>query len=121
MIGDLTSLKVYLAPGATDMRKSIDGLALIVSELLELDPFSESLYSCSATVGRNKLKILHWQTNGFWLYYRRLEKGRFKWPDNRLARRNVLSITRRELNWLLDGLHLQQKTAHRPMMYQAVA
>ena len=79
MIGDATSLKVYLAPGITDMRKSIDGLALIVNEVLELDPFSESLFVfCNR--GRNKLKILHWQTNGFWLYYRRLEKGRFKWP-----------------------------------------
>ena len=79
MIGDATSLNVYLAPGVTDMRKSIDGLALIVSEVLELDPFSESLFVfCNR--GRNKLKILHWQTNGFWLYYRRLEKGRFKWP-----------------------------------------
>ena len=119
MIGDATSLKVYLAPGATDMRKSIDGLSLIVSELLELDPFSESLFVfCNR--GRNKLKILHWQTNGFWLYYRRLEKGRFKWPDTS-SPDEVLSITRRELNWLLDGLPLQQKTAHRPMMYQAVA
>ena len=72
MMGDATSLRVYLAPGVTDMRKSIDGLALIVSEVLELDPFSESLFVfCNR--GRNKLKILHWQTNGFWLYYRRLD------------------------------------------------
>ena len=58
MIGDTVSLKVYLAPGITDMRKSIDGLALIVNEVLELDPFSESLFVfCNR--GRNKLKILH--------------------------------------------------------------
>ncbi len=64
MIGDVSSLRVYLAPGVTDMHKSIDGLALIVSELLELDSFSESLFVfCNR--GRNKLKILHWQTNGF--------------------------------------------------------
>ena len=119
MIGDATSLRVYLAPGVTDMRKSIDGLALIVSEVLELDPFSESLFVfCNR--GRNKLKILHWQTNGFWLYYRRLEKGRFKWPATGLPD-EAIRITRRELNWLLGGLPLHQKAAHRPMLYQAVA
>ena len=72
MIGDAVSLNVYLAPGVTDMGKSIDGLSLMVSEILELDPFSENLFVfCNRE--RNKLKILHWQTNGFWLYYRRLE------------------------------------------------
>ncbi len=67
MIAASPVLRVYLAPGVTDMRKSIDGLTLIVSEVLTLDPFSESLFVfCSR--GQNKLKILHWQTNGFWLY-----------------------------------------------------
>ncbi|MBO1916040.1 IS66 family insertion sequence element accessory protein TnpB [Providencia rettgeri] len=56
------------------MRKSIDGLSLIVAETLEMDPFSESWFIfCNRT--RDKLKILFWDTNGFWLYYRRLEKG----------------------------------------------
>ncbi len=63
MIAVSSALHVYLAP----VRKSIDGLALIVSEVLTLDPFSESLLVfCNR--GQNKLKILHWQTNGFWLY-----------------------------------------------------
>ncbi len=67
MIATCSALRVYLAPDVTDMRKSIDGLALIVSEVLTLDPFSESLFVfCNR--GQNKLKILHWQTNGFWLY-----------------------------------------------------
>ncbi|HEM8303625.1 TPA: IS66 family insertion sequence element accessory protein TnpB, partial [Providencia stuartii] len=53
------------------MRKSIDGLSLIVAETLEMDPFSESWFIfCNRT--RDKLKILFWDTNGFWLYYRRL-------------------------------------------------
>ena len=73
------SNRVYLAAGVTDMRKSIDDLALIVNGVMELDPFSESLFVfCNRE--RNKLKILHWQTNGFWLYYRRREKGQFNWP-----------------------------------------
>ena len=117
MIAEAFSLNVYLAPGVTDMRKSIDGLALIVSELLELDPFSESLFVfCNR--GRNKLKILHWQTNGFWLYYRRLEKGRFNWPA--ADSDDTICLSRRELNWLLDGLTVKQKAAHPPMTGRAV-
>ena len=93
MIGDAVSLNVYLAPGVTDMRKSIDGLSLMVSEILELDSFSENLFVfCNRE--RNKLKILHWQTNGFWLYYRRLEKGRFNWPDHENLNRSII-LTRR--------------------------
>ena len=119
MITTTTALNVYLAPGVTDMRKSIDGLALIVSEILDLDPFSQSLFVfCNRE--RNKLKILHWQTNGFWLYYRRLEKGRFKWPDHGHPHQPV-TLTRRELNWLLDGLPIEQKKAHQVLHYQPAA
>ena len=119
MIAASSALNVYLAPGVTDLRKSIDGLSLIVSEVLELDPFSESLFVfCNR--GRNKLKILHWQTNGFWLYYRRLEKGCFNWPRQE-AVHQAITLTRRELNWLLDGLPIEQKKAHQPLHYQPAA
>ncbi len=119
MIAASSSLRVYLAPGVTDMRKSIDGLALIVSEVLTLDPFSESLFVfCNR--GQNKLKILHWQTNGFWLYYRRLERGRFHWPRQGHAEQ-AITLTRRELAWLLDGLPIEQKKAHQPLQYQSMA
>jgi transposase len=103
--------QVYLAPGATDLRKSIDGLSAVVSAVFELDPFSDRWFVfCNRQ--RDKLKILRWDTNGFWLYYRRLEKGRFRWPVQTGA---ALSITRRQLQWLLDGLTIEQKQAHRPM------
>jgi len=101
---------VYLACGSTDMRKSIDGLAIIVQMSFKLDPFSHAMFVfCNAK--RDKLKILYWENNGFWLYYRRLEKGRFSWPDRSGDR--VLPITERQLRWLLDGLDLHQKGAHR--------
>lgn len=100
---------VYLASGSTDLRKSIDGLAAIVQERFKLDPFSSSLFVfCNRK--KDKLKILHWEHNGFWLYYRRLENGFFHWPDE--TEKTPLSISRRELNWLLDGLPLQQNAAH---------
>ena len=100
---------VYLASGSTDMRKAIDGLAALVTAHFSLDPFSASLFVfCNRT--RDKLKILHWDHNGFWLYYRRLEKGKFQWPVKGNFR--VLSISRRELSWLLDGLDMMQQQAH---------
>jgi transposase len=61
---------------------------------------------------RNKLKILRWDHNGFWLYYRRLERGRFQWPQNG---NESVTITRRQLQWLLDGLAIEQKRAHKPV------
>jgi transposase len=103
--------KVYLAPGATDLRKSIDGLSAMVSAVFEMDPFSDCWFVfCNRQ--RDKLKILRWDTNGFWLYYRRLERGRFKWPVQTGA---PVSITRRQLSWLLDGMTIEQRQAHRPV------
>ena len=100
--------QIYLAPGVTDLRKSIDGLSAIVSAVFELDPFSDRWFVfCNRK--RDKLKILRWDHNGFWLYYRRLEKGLFKWPTETGP---ALSITRRQLQWLLDGLTIEQKHAH---------
>ena len=95
--------KVYLACGSTDMRKSIDGLAAIVQQCFSLDPFSTCLFVfCNKSC--NKIKILQWDHNGFWLYYRRLEKGKFKWPKDS----GTVVISRRELRWLLDGLSIEQ-------------
>lgn len=104
--------RVYLARGSTDLRKSIDGLAILVKEGFDLDPFSSSLFVfCNRK--KDKLKILHWDHNGFWLYYRRLERGTFHWPSEGTP--VPLSIDRRQLRWLLDGLSLEQKQAH-PVM-----
>jgi transposase len=101
--------RVYLAVGATDMRKQIDGLAALVEDVLEQDPFSESLFVfCNR--GRDKLKMLLWQHNGFWLWYRRLERERFRWPQAEAA---AIEVSARELRWLLDGLDISQVEGHR--------
>jgi transposase len=107
MLRSNSSVNAYLACGATDLRKSIDGLALIIQMKFQLDPFSNSLFIfCNKS--RDKIKILQWECTGFWLYYKRLEKGAFKWPSNK---DEVKHITQRELNWLLDGLSLEQPKA----------
>ena len=109
--------KVYLACGSTDIRKSIDGLASIVQESFSLNPFSNCLF-VFCNKNRNKLKILHWEHNGFWLYYRRLEKGRFQWPNT--SSKISIAVSIRELRWLLDGLSLEQKQAHKKVTVNAV-
>jgi transposase len=96
------------------MRKSIDGLAALVQEEFQLDPFSALFVFCNRK--RDKLKILHWEHNGFWLYYRRLERGTFTWPAEGTTR----SVSVRELRWLLDGLTLEQRRAHRAVLARTV-
>jgi len=72
--------KVYLAVGATDPRKSIDGLAAIVQLNFELNPFDPCLFVfCNRR--KDKVKVLEWSERGFWLHSFRLEKGRLAWPD----------------------------------------
>lgn len=102
--------RVYLACGSTDMRRSIDGLAALVQQSFQLDPFSPCLFVfCNRQ--RDRIKILHWQHSGFWLYYRRLERGRFEWPSS--SSEKTVMIRRRELSWLLDGLSVTQHRAHK--------
>jgi transposase len=113
---DIVSQQVWLAPGATDMRKSIDGLAAIVSYALKQNPMSQHLFVfCSKD--QSKIKVLYWDRNGFWLFYKRLEKGRFRWPA---ASGAALTISRRQLGWLLEGLSTEQKQAHRPVLAEIV-
>lgn len=109
MLNEVVVNRVYLARGRTDLRKSIDGLAALVTEQFNLDPFSSSMF-VFCNHGRDKLKILYWDHNGFWLYYRRLERGKFNWPSDKS--KDPLKISPRQLRWLLDGLSLEQKQAH---------
>lgn len=109
MLNLANSEQVYLACGSTDLRKSIDGLAAIIQMRFKLDPFSNCLF-IFCNKNKDKLKMLQWEYSGFWLYYKRLEKGKFKWPSKEL---DVKTITQRELRWLLDGLSIVQPKAHK--------
>jgi transposase len=109
MIGFGAQTQVYLVAGATDMRKQIDGLAALVVDVLDADPFSSHLFVfCNRA--RDKLKLLFWHHNGFWLWYRRLERERFWWPKGRETAPVVLSV--RELSWLLEGLDPTRVKGH---------
>ena len=111
-----SGLRIFLAPGFTDMRKSVNGLSIIVDEY-GLDPFSGSLFVfCNRK--RDKLKILYWDRNGFCLWYKRLEKHCFKWP---CSAAEVQEIERHELEWLLAGIDLYQPSAHGRLTYNLSA
>ncbi len=107
------NVQVYIALGVTDMRKSINGLSIIVEEELDLDLFTGSLFAfCNRN--RDIVKILYWDLNGFCVWKKRLEKDKFRWPE---SEKEVIKISRSALNWLLHGLDLSQ--AHRRLSYRS--
>ena len=111
-----TDTKVFLAREPVDMRRQIDGLALQVQEVLKLDPFTPCLFAfCNK--GRDKMKVLQWDANGFLLFYKRLEKGSFKWPR---INESTVTLTTRELMWLLEGHSLQQLAAKKVLHFSEV-
>lgn len=107
-------LKVHVHREAVDFRKNINGLAALVEQTLGLDPFSAALYVFSNR-RRDRVKILCWETNGFWLLLKRLEADRFVWPR---ADETVIELTIEQLHWLLDGIDLEAMRAHRVVRYR---
>ena len=103
--------EVYIALGYTDLRRGIDGLAAIVQERFELDPFTKTLF---LFCGRRKdrIKGLLWEGNGFLLLYKRLETGSFQWPRTGEEARQ---LTPQQYRWLMEGLSIDQPKAHRPI------
>ena len=115
----INTTPVYVAREPIDMRKSIDGLSLIVSQVLQHDPFQVQLLVFTNR-WRDQIKLLQWDTNGFWLYYQRLERGWLAWPE-RGSGQQVLKVQPRQLQWLLEGLALEQPRALKPVPALRVA
>jgi transposase len=107
---------VYIAREALDMRKQIDGFALYVQEVLALNPLSTHMF-VFRNRGGDKLKVLYWDTNGFCLLYKRLERGRFPWPNSDHA---VVQCTLRELQWLMEGLNIATLQPRQVLHYKHV-
>jgi transposase len=100
-----SSVRIYLAAGAVDLRKSIDGLGAIVSERNH-DLYSGHLYVFTSRRG-DRIKILTWSTGGFVLYYKRLERGRFRLPEIRVGQTEV-ELDATQLAMLLDGIDVKR-------------
>ena len=108
--------RVYLALGATDLRKEINGLSILVEGTLSLDPFSGHLFVfCNKR--RSTVKTLYWQRNGFCLFQKRLEKERFRWPE---TKEQVMEIGVRDLSFLLEGLDFTTLRPHRELRYSTL-
>ena len=109
--------QVYLACGATDMRKSINGLSIIVENSFNLDPFGQAVFVfCNRS--RNRVKILEWDGDGFWLYFKRLEKGHIRWPE--LNTMSTITLTGEELSILLGGTKLALKLSRKEVSERRV-
>ena len=97
---------IWLYPAPIDFRKQIDGLVMLIADHLQLNPTSGQLFLFRNRQA-NKIKMLWWDRNGFWLCYKRLEKGRLKFPKiNDVA----MSLTSEQLSWLLSGLDVVKQT-----------
>ncbi len=108
-------VRVFVGLGATDMRKSINGLSLLVEEQFELDLFSGSFFVfCNRK--RDIVKILYWSNNGFCVWMKRLEKDVFRWPE---SEQEIVEVSQSALEWLLQGLDLKQ--AHGRLSHNAVS
>lgn len=110
------AVRIYVATGATDLRRSIDGLAAVVRARFDLDPLSGHLFLFRNRRG-DRLKILAWDQGGFWVLYKRLERGTFAWPDADADAPVILRTN--ELLLLLAGVDLAHTRRRR--WYERVA
>jgi len=107
--------EVYLHSQFVDFRKSINGLTALVETELELPSMSGAVF-VFCNKGRDKLKVLYWDKTGFALWYKRLEKDKFKWPSKLSG--PTLSLCEQQLHWLLSGFDV---IGHQPVSSQSTA
>jgi transposase len=93
-------VRIYLACGVTDMRKGFDSLAMLAQEVLKQYPFAGHLFAFRGRRG-DLVKILYWDGQGFCLFAKRLEKGRFTWPSTQTG---AVTLSPAQLSMLLEGL-----------------
>jgi len=91
---------IWFYPQPVDFRKQLDSLILLLAGHLKMDPASGQLFLFRSR-RNNKIKMLWWDKNGFWLLYKRLEKSRFQFPP---CTGQSIELTRDQLGWLLSGL-----------------
>jgi transposase len=106
--------RVYLHRAPVDMRKQIDGLAILAKDVIQQDPTSGALFAF-INARRNKLKLLLWERNGFVIWYKRLERDKFHWP--RSGEQHVVILTGEQLNWLLDGYDVWRMKPHEALRF----
>ena len=109
LVNQVLADRVFIICGKTDMRKAINGLAEIVQNQYNLNPYESAAFLfCGRKADR--MKCLYWDGNGFLLLYKRLENGQYQWPK---TANEVRSISEQQLRWLLEGLAIDQPRAVR--------
>lgn len=103
--------RVYLATEPMDMRRGIDRLASWVEGQLQADPFAGDLFVFLSRDGR-RVKVLAWESSGYWLCMKRLESGRFSRPRKRVLQtgEQVVTLSPAELGMLLEGIDAHRVT-----------
>jgi len=99
------TVEVYIAVGPTDMRKSFDGLSRATEEIIGKDPLSGHLF-VFFNRPRNRVKVLFWDRSGFCLYYKRLERGTFHFPQYVSADTKALKVAVSDFSLILEGIEL---------------
>lgn len=111
MFGLGAATRVYLAAGATDMRKGFNGLLGLVRDRLQCEPMSGHVFLfCNGQ--RNRLKLVFWDGSGLWVCAKRLEEGKFRWPEVS-GDQNKVRLNHEELALLLGGIDLRQAERRR--------
>jgi transposase len=106
MFGWGPATRIYLAAGATDMRKGFEGLYGLARDRLSCDPLSGHIFLFT-NARHNRLKLLFWDGSGLWVCAKRLEKGRFRWPEAESSQLKVV-LSHEELALLVGGIDLAQ-------------
>jgi transposase len=115
MIIDLSTVRIFIRPGQTDLRKAVNGLTAIVQETMKQDPFSGSVYLfCNRE--RKLLKAVYWDKTGFWLSQKRLERDKYPWPQDESE---VRELTAEQLQMLLSGIDFFK--THKELYYKKAA
>ena len=107
---------VYLHRDPVDFRKQIDGLAAIV-ELTMKESLSSGTLFVFCSKQRNKLKLLYWDKTGFCLWYKRLEKDKFKWPKKHDSA--TIKLDEEQLHWLLRGVDISAIKPHKNIVFDS--
>jgi len=100
MMGIPPGVRVWLVAGVTDMRRGLDGLSALVQTALKEDPFSGQIFVFRGRRG-DRIKVLWFDTHGLCLFYKRIEQGRFIWPQ---AAQGAILLTAAQLSMLLEGI-----------------
>jgi len=103
--------RIYLAAGATDMRKGFEGLYGMVRDRLQCDPLSGHVF-LFANARRNRMKLVFWDGTGLWVCSKRLEKGCFRWPESSDSHGKVV-LSHEQFALLLGGIDLAQTRPRR--------